>query len=304
MGGRYALGDALAEGDNGVVYRSLDTRGGQRVVATKVLHGNGAPDPVLRRNLADERDVLAQLDHPNVVQMLDAGSNGSTDWIVLDYATAGDLAEVLRLEGPFDEPAVLQIALQLLAALESAHRRGILHHAVRAENLLIGHRGRILLSGFTHARRYGAPSADVVLEGRGHDLRDAAHTLFHLFTGCLPGDLSTYAPADPRWDCVPDWIRPVLQGAGDATDPDAPQTAEAFALELIERARRYRRPDADSLAAAWSEVAPEEQVPEILLAPIDLPEDRDAGFPAVLLSIGAGLVVGGALIAVAALFVL
>lgn len=304
MGGRYTLGEALGDGENTVVYRAVDTRGAQRVVATKVLHANGAPDPVQRQHLRDERDVLEQLDHPNVVQMLDAGTNGSTDWIVLDYATAGDLAEVLRLDGPFDEEAVLQIAIQLFAALESAHRVGILHHAIRPANLLIGHRGRILLSGFTHAKRYGAPCHDAVVRGRPSDLYDAACTLVHLLNGRHPEDLETFSLNDSRWVDVPDWMRLTLRGAAGAPDARPVDTAQAFALALLEGAHQYQRPGAEALAAMWSEIRPPQTLVQECTVPAPQQEAEEAGIPAVFLSIAGGLLVGTALIGLAAMFVL
>jgi serine/threonine protein kinase len=270
----------------------------------KVVHGRGAPDAARRDRLATERAVLERLDHPNVVQMLDAGTNGSTDWIVLDYANAGSFDQVLREDGPLDTGSVVRVALQLLAALDAAHRKGIVHQSLDPAALLLGHRGRVLLAGFTLAAR-GDACAPAFDQARRRDLYDAVTTIVQLATGRPPPDLAGRRLGDPCWGPLPVWLRAVLQRGAGHPEVDPVDTAEELGFALVASARRFGAAEAEAAEALWEEVRPTGPRPTCPHSPE--PTDADAlahaRLPGAVASIVGGIVTGVVVLGLAAVVV-
>ncbi|MCA9570170.1 MAG: serine/threonine protein kinase [Myxococcales bacterium] len=321
LGGRYALDEPVGRGPNAVVYRATDTRAVGRVVATKVLHGRDRPDARTRHRFRREREILLALDHPNLLRLYDAGTDGETDWIVVDFAKTGSVGDLLRSDGPFDERSALDALVPALAALGAAHRAGVVHRAFGPDNILVGHRGQILLSDFTSATVLGqadegddrgrgpfAPPEQIASPwdvGPEADVYAAAATLVTLLTGRVPGPLWEISLGDPRWGSVPEWLRPLLSTAGALAPSDRFPSAEHLAAAIVEAAVRYGRPRSDELAALWEKVRPR-TAPRPLHAdrpPPEVTPEPTAPPPSVghvYLSIAGGIVVAGALLALAA----
>jgi len=143
---RYRLDSELGRGGIGVIYRAHDTLL-DRDVAVKVLS-----DPTLsaesRARLLREAQAAAQLNHPNIVSIYDAGEVGDVPFIVMELVEGESLHE----HRPQALEEILSIVRQVCAALEHAHTHGIIHRDLKPENVLIAPDGSAKLTDFGLAR--------------------------------------------------------------------------------------------------------------------------------------------------------
>ncbi|MFF9151195.1 Stk1 family PASTA domain-containing Ser/Thr kinase [Streptomyces sp. NPDC014846] len=185
LDGRYRVEARIAAGGMATVYRALDTRL-DRVLALKVMHPALATDGSFVERFIREAKSVARLDHPNVVQVFDQGTDGSYVYLAMEYIAGCTLRDVLRERGAVQPRAALDILEPVLAALGAAHRAGFVHRDMKPENVLIGDDGRVKVADFGLVR-----SVDTVTST----------------TGAVLGTVSYLAPeqieqgtADPRVD--------------------------------------------------------------------------------------------------------
>jgi serine/threonine-protein kinase len=131
--GRYRLIRLVGAGGMGQVFEAEDTFL-QRRVALKAIHR--ALDPVGLRRLWREARVTAQLDHPNIVQLIDF-VEGPPPFIVMELLEGESLFERLRREGRLDAPTACSFAMQVLSALQAAHEKGIVHRDLKPANVFL-----------------------------------------------------------------------------------------------------------------------------------------------------------------------
>jgi serine/threonine protein kinase len=129
---RYRLGILLGRGGMADVYQATDTVLG-REVALKVLRGSTASEADRARFLGEAR-ILAQLSHPGLVTLLDAGVRSKEPYLVMELVRGSTLAE---REGPFDPSEVAAIGVQLAEAIAYAHDAGVVHRDVKPGNVLV-----------------------------------------------------------------------------------------------------------------------------------------------------------------------
>ncbi len=154
------LGSCLIERPLGVggmstVYLARQERP-RRLVALKVLRPQLAPGrdqwPLFLARFRREADAMAALDHANITPIYEFGEQDDLAYLVMPYLADGSLADLLAREGP---PPVEQVAAaveQVAAALDYAHKHGIIHRDVKPSNVLLHPDGRLLLSDFGIAR--------------------------------------------------------------------------------------------------------------------------------------------------------
>jgi len=156
----FAILEELGRGGMGVVYKarqvSLD-----RVVALKMVLGAGQLEPQRLARFHTEAEAVAQLTHPNIVQVYEVGSHNQQPYIALEFVAGGSLAQ--RTAGT-PVPAAVSAAVveQLARAIHYAHLRGILHRDLKPANILV--------SGNASAVSSQSPSADHSLLAT-HDLK-------------------------------------------------------------------------------------------------------------------------------------
>jgi Tol biopolymer transport system component len=137
--GPYEIVSAIGAGGMGEVYRARDTRL-ERTVAIKVLPSEFASDPQLRERFDREARAVSSLNHPHICALHDVGSEGDTQFLVLEFLEGQTLAE--RLAGgpvPLDE--ALRIGIQICDALDRAHRAGIVHRDLKPANIFLARSG-------------------------------------------------------------------------------------------------------------------------------------------------------------------
>ena len=124
--GPYEIVSLIGTGGMGEVYRARDTRL-DRDVAIKVLPEAFAADPDRVRRFEQEARAIAALNHPHICQIHDVGPG----YLVLEYV------EGSPLHGPLGVAEVTRLAMQIVTALEAAHRHGILHRDLKPGNILV-----------------------------------------------------------------------------------------------------------------------------------------------------------------------
>ncbi len=166
IGGRYRLDAEIGRGGMSTVYRAFDTVL-ERPVAIKLMHREIAADSDQLERFRREARSVAQLSHPHVVTVIDAGEEPSPDWeqpgvggavgagspyIVLEYVDGETLKDIIRRDGPLDIPQAIAYAIEIARALGAAHERQIVHRDVKPHNVLISEEGGAKITDFGIAR--------------------------------------------------------------------------------------------------------------------------------------------------------
>jgi hypothetical protein len=135
----------------GTVWRADDVLLG-RPVAVKEVElpaGPAGPDRVaLRERALREARAAARLNHPGVVTLHDAVEADDRLFLVMELVEAPTLRELVERSGPLGPAAAVRVGLELLDALEAAHRAGIVHHDVKPANVMVTADGRTKLADF------------------------------------------------------------------------------------------------------------------------------------------------------------
>ncbi|WP_342801075.1 serine/threonine-protein kinase [Nocardia sp. No.11] len=148
----YGIERILGRGGMGTVYLARHPRL-PRQVALKILNADLLGDNEIRQRFEREADLVARLDHPNIVAVQDRGIEGPNLWIAMQYVPGCDGGTL----GSVDPARAIRIIIEIAAALDFAHGRGILHRDVKPANILLSSPDphlpeRVLLADFGIAR--------------------------------------------------------------------------------------------------------------------------------------------------------
>ena len=199
--GRYRVVRALGEGAMGTVYVAEDATLG-REVAIKAVRSLGFD---AKERFLNEARAVAQLVHPNVVQVFDVGNDGDTPFLVMEIARGGSLRARLERDRTLPPAAVRALGIQIAYGLGAAHARGIVHRDVKPANVLEGDPGvwkladfgvahvpdaKLTITGqFLGSPAYAAPEALVAgVFGAASDIYSLACTLYEAAIGVGPYD--------------------------------------------------------------------------------------------------------------------
>nr|MDQ3575977.1 serine/threonine protein kinase [Actinomycetota bacterium] len=160
---RYELGGLLGRGGMGEVRDGLDRRLG-RPVAVKLLRRDLAAEPELRRRFEAEARAAAPLTHPNVVAVYDTGEQDDVPYIVMERLAGRTVADEM-VEGPLEPARVERLAREVLAALDVAHRAGVVHRDIKPGNLLLTPDSSVKVADFGIAKVAEALGPDVTMTG-------------------------------------------------------------------------------------------------------------------------------------------
>src|SRR5689334_22257310 len=128
--GRYRIRARVARGGMATVYTATDERL-ERTVALKIIHPAQTRDPQFMARFTDEAKTIARLTHPNVVAVYDQGSFEGLPYLVMEYVRGRTLRELLVERRRIGAPEALAILEQMLAAVASAHRAGLVHRDIK-----------------------------------------------------------------------------------------------------------------------------------------------------------------------------
>jgi len=142
---RYQIEHELGQGGMGTVYLAKDLLS-DNTVAVKHLKSEVATPELIER-FRREGEALRDLNHPNIVKLLDTVEADSEYYLVLEYVSGGDLADLIR-HGVPDYQRILRYALDLADALTRAHKLDIIHRDLKPANILIADDGTLRLTDF------------------------------------------------------------------------------------------------------------------------------------------------------------
>ncbi|MFD7447755.1 protein kinase [Kitasatospora sp. NPDC059827] len=271
VGGRYRLARRLGAGGFGSVWQAHDEVLGVDVAVKEVrLPPAASPEEHSERLLRAQREArhAARLrDHPNVVGVHDVVVDDGVPWTVMQLIVGRSLEERIAGEGPLPTADTVTVAEAVLAALDAAHRAGIVHRDVKPANIMLADDGGVLLADFgiavqqdqTALTASGAfiGSVDYLAPERAHgspaapagDLFSLGATLYQAAEGRLPFRRDTpvatltavlFEQAPPMTLAGP--LAPLIDGLL-AKDPNARLTgAQAAALLAEQRLRQPQLP--------------------------------------------------------------
>ena len=260
LGNRYRLGERIADGGMGSVYRAVDDNLG-RPVAVKVLRRELVDEPAFLERFRREARAAAAVSHPGVAGVYDYGELDGRAFIVMELVEGETLAERIAARGRLPWREAFGIGEQVARALAAAHDHGLVHRDVKPANVLVGPGGRAKVTDFGIAKAAAAlpltrtgmvlGSANYVApeQAQGGDVGPAADqyslgcVLFEAvcgrtpYTGANPVAIATQHVSSP----VPDPSR---------HRPDLPAPAAALIRRALAKHPADRFPSTKALATA------------------------------------------------------
>jgi beta-lactam-binding protein with PASTA domain/predicted Ser/Thr protein kinase len=202
LSGRYRVLRKIGGGGMADVYLCEDLTLGRRV-ALKVLLQRFLDDPNFVERFRREAKAAAGLNQANLVSIYDWGEVDGTYFIVMEYVEGETLKDLVRRQGRLGGSEAVRILLQLLAALEFAHRSGIVHRDVKPQNVMLDRHGNVKVMDFGIARAgdSGITEAGSILgtaqylapeQAKGQrvdersDLYSVGIVLYEMLTGTVP----------------------------------------------------------------------------------------------------------------------
>jgi tetratricopeptide (TPR) repeat protein len=198
----YSIEREIGRGGMARVYLAVQKKFG-RLVAVKVVSPQYTADPSFGKRFVREARIIAQLTHPNIVQVHDAGVHEDCFYLVMEYLRGGDLNR--RLKRGLHMQAAISVVKDVARGLDSAHAKGYVHRDIKPENILFREDGSAVLSDFGIARfistassitqdgtvvgtpQYMSPeqAAGRALDGRS-DIYSLGVVFFRMLTGEVP----------------------------------------------------------------------------------------------------------------------
>jgi DNA-binding beta-propeller fold protein YncE/predicted Ser/Thr protein kinase len=197
----YRVERLLGRGGMGAVYLADDVQLGRKV-ALKLLVPELSEDASFRERFLRESRIAAGMEHPNVVPIYQAGDADGTLFIAMRYVEGTDLKRLLADVGRLDSATIASVASQVAAALDAAHRRGLVHRDVKPGNVLLAADGHVYLSDFGLTKQTASQSgltatgqlvgtldyvAPEQIQGQPVDGRADVYSLACLLHECLTG---------------------------------------------------------------------------------------------------------------------
>src|SRR4051812_11274118 len=204
LNGRYRLDAQIGSGGMSTVYRAFDTTL-ERQVAVKLMHREIASDSDQLERFRREARSVAQLSHPHIVGVIDAGEEDGRPYIVFEYVEGETLKDRIRRLGRLPVDEAIAYGIEIARALGAAHARHIVHRDVKPQNVLIDEEGSAKVTDFGIAR--SLDEEGLTAEGRvlgttdyvspeqalGHeiangqcDIYSLGIVLFEMLTGDVP----------------------------------------------------------------------------------------------------------------------
>lgn len=212
---RYVIDREIGRGGYSIVYHAEDSLLGTEV-AVKLLVPPPAVADVARERMRREVMAARDLAHDNIVAVHDFLEADGASYVIMEYVDGLDVARHVERHGVLSESEAVRLGREIAQALDTAHRRGVLHRDVKPQNILIDRSGKARLADFGSAKLEGQTTmthaggvvgtlsylAPEILQGRRPDARSDIYalglTLYYAVTGDLPQRPTPHMPPEPE----------------------------------------------------------------------------------------------------------
>ena len=246
---RYEIMEKIGAGGMSDVYRARDHILG-RFVAIKVLKQEFSEDVNFVTKFRTEAQSAASLEHPNIVNIYDVGSEAGLHYIVMEYVEGVTLKTYIEKKGRLTYKEAVSIAIQVGRGMEAAHAKHIIHRDIKPQNILISTEGKAKVTDFGIARAVSSNtiSADVMgsvhyaspeqarngfVDGKS-DIYSLGIVMYEMVTGRVPFDGDTTVAVAIK-HLQEEMVAP------SAYAPDLPVSLEKIILKCTQKSpdRRY-----------------------------------------------------------------
>ena len=155
--GDYRLVEKIGEGGMAMVYKGVQCSLG-RTVAIKVLSRSLTDDPEVVESFNRESIIIARLNHPNIIHVIDRGVADSVPYFVMEFVEGTNLAKIIA-EEEYDFHQKVDTIIQMSKALAYAHKNGVIHLDIKPANILIDMEGNVMVADFGIAHLLGGGEA-------------------------------------------------------------------------------------------------------------------------------------------------
>ncbi len=174
ISGRYVVQAVVGTGGMAVVYRAFDQKK-NRIVAIKVLRPEYETDEEFVRRFSREAEAASKVSHENIVNMLDVGIDGDMRYIVMEYVDGQTLKDMIRQRGTIHPDTAIRMTIRILAAVDHAHRNGIVHRDIKPQNIMVDNQGRVKVADFGIARLKAAQATSTEEGGNSGSVLGSVH---------------------------------------------------------------------------------------------------------------------------------
>jgi formylglycine-generating enzyme required for sulfatase activity/tRNA A-37 threonylcarbamoyl transferase component Bud32 len=158
LGGRYRIERGIAQGGMSTVYKAVDPNL-HRTVAVKLIHPHLSQDPEFVRRFEKEAAAVAQLRHPNIIQVYDFDHEGEVYYMVLEFVPGDTLQTWLKRLNSANQRLPLKDTIRIMAtvcdAVAYAHQYGMIHRDLKPANVMLNPQGQPILMDFGVAKMLG-----------------------------------------------------------------------------------------------------------------------------------------------------
>lgn len=151
LDGRYEIREIIGVGGMAVVYKAYDNID-DRIVAIKILKDEYLTNEEFKRRFKNESKAIAVLSHPNIVRVYNVSFGDRLQYIVMEYVDGITLKEYIEQQGVINWKEAVHFCGQILAALQHAHDKGIVHQDIKPQNIMLLRDGTIKVTDFGIAR--------------------------------------------------------------------------------------------------------------------------------------------------------
>lgn len=200
---RYEVLDKIGTGGMSDVYKAKDHILG-REVAVKVLKQEFAEDVTFVTKFRSEAQSAAGLEHANIVNIYDVGSENGLYYIVMEYVEGITLKTYVEKKGRLNFKEAISIAIQVGRGIEAAHNKGIIHRDIKPQNIMISTEGKVKVTDFGIARATSSNTIHADVMGSVHysspeqvrngyvdcksDIYSLGVVMYEMVTGKVPFD--------------------------------------------------------------------------------------------------------------------
>lgn len=271
--GRFRIDAPVGSGGFAWVYRGYDPQL-EITVAIKILKPQYAGDETFESRFRREASIAARLRHPNIIRILEVGQDGDAVYFAMDFLPHG-LVERLRIMETLPESMIVRLGMDVASALAFAHREGVIHRDIKADNVLFDEHGNAVVADFGIARavtsivdqtgtnmvvgtpQYFSPeqARGLALDGRS-DVYSLGVTLYRAATGRVPFEGQ-------------DWYEIARQHVEEEPPPprdlnaDISPALEGIILRCMEKSPDDRYESAEALHESLTALAPGNTSPDM-----------------------------------------